>query len=405
MSEDKFSKIDRYRGAAPHMYGGLDLYSHQKIGNDLTIKSSQVGSIRRDFQRLVYNTTSSPSTAMTSGDFSDFNINLQQDLVCNDLWLKLNWLNSTGAAATISPSPLQIDRVQFYQDGSSLLQEIRGEDIWLALNDLDQHTFDQYLQVMNTSSTYGIGASVANGDTAEYWVPLLGAFLANDIYLHQLRGNMIVRVYWRGSQCVEVGSLPTLTAAQLYIYGYKPGPSDKAMLNQRYQNNALDFRVLQNRRAINQLTIAASSTYNLRLDGVTGLVAYMEFLVENPTRSGANLRQTLDYLASLELKYAGGASMQNNHAYTANEMFNIIRAKKHRGDLAQNQRVWTVGFGDSVSAMVERGWADGGCVFTGDESVEVVSNASATGSVNITCYYKVYSIIRIKDGKCSVHIA
>ena len=153
MTENVFKKVDNYRGSKAHAYGGVDIYQHQRVG-DLTLQMSNVPSVRRWFERMTYNTTSSPSTAFSSGGFSDFQIPLGQNFVCEDLFLKLSITNNTGAGATLSPSPLIIDRIQVMQHGSNVLQELRGEEIFIGLNDLDRHEFDQLVPIMNMDTTY-----------------------------------------------------------------------------------------------------------------------------------------------------------------------------------------------------------------------------------------------------------
>jgi hypothetical protein len=403
MSDQVFQKAASRPEARPHVYGSVEPYQHQKLGG-LTVPTRSVAVVNRFYQQRVFNPIGGVSTAFASGGFTDIEIRNGDQFVTSDAWLKLN-LTDLGAGSSICPSPLLIQRVEVYGNGGALeLQRIPGRSIFFTwLPSIDRQDLADWAPLMRmNAATYGAGAAIGAGATVDAYIPLLGTVFYDQIFLAGLQADMMLRIYWN-PLAVEAGVMPTCNSCQLLLGGYQLPPADNQAMMQKYRNNKLDWRVLLDREAMQSFSVAANQLYNRRLEGVHGVVTQLWFLMQNPVQSGSNLRQALDYIASHELKNHTGSSLTSGRLITTDENRYMLQPKWIEGNIGSSIPVQLYCWGDSQTHSSLHKSIDGFWVTEGTDQLDIRTNGSATGNVQLTVLYKQAAILSLNRGVWSVH--
>jgi hypothetical protein len=221
----------------------------------------------------------------------------------------------------------------------------------------------------------------------------LGTIFYDQIFLAGIQADLMVRVYW-SPLSVEVGVMPTCNSCQLLLGGYTLPPSDNQAMRQKYRNNKLDWRVLLDREAMQSFSVAANQLYNRRLEGVHGVITQL---------TGANIRQALDYIASHELKNHTGSSLTSGRLITSDENRYMLAPKWIEGNISASIPVQIYCWGDSQTHSSHHKSIDGFWVTEGTDQLDIRTNASATGNVQLTVLYKQAAILSLNRGVWSVH--
>lgn len=244
---------------------GGDVYIH---------KSANVTEVSADNLVAVQPTTSTPPNL--NGSVVDFKPQSGVTDRFDHAWLRISLTNNDANPCTIVPSPFLLNYWQIYgSNGNALLFQQYGYEIWNEIasfsNTLEWNQLGILVGSNNTYSTAGV--TLASGASTVLYIPLFSVFASSRFFLEGLNDYLLIRFTFNPSaQNLISGVTPTVTQMQLLLRGAYDTKKVRELKMRMYKTMPLDFPLMGCQRSQFTQTIAASSSYKIQLQGITGLI-------------------------------------------------------------------------------------------------------------------------------------
>lgn len=221
---------------------------------------------------------------------------LLQTRVSIDRCILYAQINNAGALANGNPY-LAIDQLRLLTaNGNDLICQLTGKDLYNNLIMLTESEFANASAYNNVSTTWGNGSGFAAATTTDLYMPLLGMpFDGNENFPLMFSSDMILELKMKPSaDWVESGTASSVTFSQmkLYLDSMEYSPSVENALKNSIRSGSYKFAYTDTLIYRNALTLAASSTYEMTLSSINGLVAILFISVYSATTGSGNRTPT-----------------------------------------------------------------------------------------------------------------
>jgi hypothetical protein len=253
-----------------------------------------------------------PSTSVQANIWNsgqiDFRIEEQIDRIAgNGVWLRIGYSNTSGAACVLAPVNAWLNQIQVYSNNGSTLiyQQLSNMESFvinhlvMSRDEYENLAYDAYRSDANYTQTT---ISVANGESGYFYLPLCPLFWkSTHLRPYSINGNLLIRLTFNPASInISSGSL-TCTEAVLRISGYMESADQKKLVLSK-ATLPKQFFYYSVQRHIENMTLAASSVYNIRLSGITGHVNQLVFVIRSAADSASpNAQFSFSRPASFEI--------------------------------------------------------------------------------------------------------
>lgn len=316
--------------------------------------------------------------------------------------LEFDVANITGADCRMVPAPLIFRDITIYANGGSLLvQTIPGDHLFTDLAFMTTESLTSIANAANTNNTLSAGVLHPNNTSRTYAVPIFSSFLTQcNLYAPAIKNGILFRLNFRpGSDTMIAGAVSTISNVRLHIIGASlPIKHHTEILNQ-YNANQYDFRFtncLVNSIPVN---IAASSTYNLTLSGVQGMMAGA-FLVFRTGTTGTAIfgyqslfSGTFDIVDSNDRTLLGSPKRGDyNLSWEWKDQF--------QNNISQTIPLYYITHAASLRSVVDSGVMSGFNYYDNNTRIKITTDASwIAGNRTVDLFFKQYAMLRIINGR------
>jgi hypothetical protein len=156
--------------------------------------------------------------------------------------LQYTLTNTTGGPNNVIAPNFILQRVDYTNNGSSILYSTYQQELFYQNTFLDRNTYEAMAGAMNLSNSYvdlGLTVPLANGETKTYNLPLLGFWKAAKFALSGINQPLLLRFYFNPQSMIFSGGVPTTTNLSLIITGRQLKSQQKRELNELWNNGRI----------------------------------------------------------------------------------------------------------------------------------------------------------------------
>src|SRR5579885_800750 len=322
---------------------------------------------------------------LTSGSFIDIPIN--GSIPCNyidGLILQTTYSNTTGSSCRLAPSPLQINYIQILTPEGVPAQQTYGQYIYQTLiSILDDESLRPMAPALNMDYYYGPGAAIPNGGTATYWCPIPeNIFTQASIFMPAFIGKNWTFCVYFSTTAVESGSAPTLTDAQLLVFGHQLSASDYADRLVKHKKFGAVYKFSSWQTGyMTTLSMNASNIYNINLTGFNGPISDVYALIQLPYANGTSNARTFYPVSQLQLLDANGVSITGGVALTDAYFRELLFQKYFKAKVPYYLPIYYYSFADDPKVTIATANNTGSYNFGGQEQLQITTNAAGSNVV------------------------
>jgi hypothetical protein len=286
-----------------------------------------------------------------------------------------------------------------------LLYTATGQQLFVDSCVVPSETIEAAAALMNTTSSFGAGTSLASGASRSFWIPIWLApwTTSAGIFMPGFTDDLLVRVsFVPQAQIVESGASPNLnlTAAYLRMSCSIPDLDEHKRLMAEYRTGVKDFRFLHSVIQSVSQSFTASTTYNIQLSAMVGLCAWVHFFARGALSTSPNPRTFTNLVESFEFKDQAGKNINGGNIVRADFAKAFLVPYWFPGQsLHTNLNINTYAFCSSPQIVSYSGAMKGYQTLEGVEQLSITTPAgltTATYQLDIIGYF--YSILRIEKG-------
>lgn len=348
-----------------------------------------------------------PSTAVNGASFLnggqvDFKIDRGLLSILNHAYLQIKITNATGAAVTLAPMQLAVDRIEFFAgNGGNILTTVWGQSLYLS------NLFMSRDEIEGSFSNFGLAANYATtGDVLAiaaskvYYIPILHLLPAAKLHLAGLNSELTIRVWMQSSAfTILAGAHPTITDTSLILKGYEEPNSvrvgRRAVYNSAHLSLRLPYLNWMNNRDTQAL--AVSSQYTSILQSIKGVIAGLIITLRPVGFTGAT-QANYQPVASIDLHLASGESMLG-HYVRLHEDFRLEAAETFSNLFNTFKDFYVISFAEDLAGDYATGRNTGYHVFTGTEKLQFTTTATIVpGSFQIDVWALSHEHLNIVKG-------
>jgi hypothetical protein len=274
----------------------IQLQNHPNAFNDLPLQAKirnntvETYAYKNVPQRRVVvniNPTTAIATNILQGAQIDYKVEsgVLDRIGGAEVQLRIVYSNTLGAACVISTAYNFIQQVQIYSNnGSTLLYQHVNEVEQFLINTVttSRNEHENGAAYHLTSSAYATGiSSIANGQSGYIYVNITLLFWKS-IHLrpYAIESQILIRLTFNPASANISSGFMITTEAVLRISGYEESDSQKKLV----LSKAIlpkNFFYYAPQRHIESQTLAASSTYTVRLSGIHGMANQLFFVLRS----------------------------------------------------------------------------------------------------------------------------
>lgn len=291
------------------------LAEHPNSINDVAVSMSVMGekaqaftnkSVAQTRQMVFINPTSSiPSNVLSGNQTIDFRFENNIDRI-SSVYLRVLLSNTSGANFVCGIPETWISNIEIYaNNGSKLLyQSVNNLETYLINNFFtgrEEHENTTALRATNANYATGV-ITVLNNESRYFYVSISQQFWRSlHLSPYCLDGNILIRLKFGTSGSIIQSGTCNSPEALLVISGYnEPEHTKKYKLSQSLVPKLLSYYSPQRHRE--QLNLAASQKYQIRLSGIRGYANCIMFLLRSTANANSpNLQFSFDRPASFDL--------------------------------------------------------------------------------------------------------
>lgn len=331
----------------PHLIATMSTDVPEALGGPaknlgyLMAKSSEHVELQQEALVRIQPRTAVNSAAVLNAGIVEFLLNKSQISRLEELHLKLDITNSTGAAVTLSPIRAMIQQIEIFgNQGGQLLNTQRYTELYFELQHYNSNDYALRDLVENMTTPYSpLGRSLANTASTQLYLPIWTLIDGGNLHLAGLESDVMVRVTFQPSTfTIQSGTHPTVNAVELIAKGYYEKPSVMKAKLEYYKNNRTIIKYLDSQIFTISQAFAASSSYKFTLSSVSGLVAYLWIGLRPAARTAAN--QTDFTVTNGVLNYdildRSGHSISGSYPRTQREAKYIVYPQRSDNQMSLN---------------------------------------------------------------------
>lgn len=199
-------------------------------------------------------------------------------------YARIDTTNNDGAAITLAPPMLCLNKVDIYgANGNTILATYYGPELYQSLLFLNSREFDQMAGYIGVGANYATTGNVmAAGENRVYYIMLTQLLQNAKFYLGGLNSELLFRFTFESSanNLILGAALPTVNNFSMHLKGYyEPVAISKKRYELYHSPTPLLIPYINHQRMNQTLTLATSSTYEITMSGLTGIVAMVTFAV------------------------------------------------------------------------------------------------------------------------------
>ena len=362
---------------------------------------SAINIMQSDIFISVQPKTTIPASLLNGGRLK-FSTSKNQISRIKNGYIKITVSNTTGASVTLAPTQLWLQRKEIYGDngGNSLYIE---EDLepWMHNILFAENEWVNLAPMFNSNTAYSrAGVAQADGATRDYYIPLIGFLSSSHLSLAGLANDIEFELTLKPFTLIGLaGTLPNVTNCQLLLRGVYEDPQTSASRAQQYQSPYCVLRYLDNDSHKADLTLTASSQYDIVLSGVRGLVAYLIILVRAKPVTAANQATFVNAIDSFDIVDESSKSIIGSYQRNYDETAKLIYPETFDNYFNQGYYFFLVPFAEDPLMAFKTGANTGFQPFDTHNRLRFTTVAGlATGSYEVQVLAKVYNHIEINQG-------
>lgn len=290
--QDKFK-----RSHAPHLVANVSTDMPEVVGKSddgahfMIARSSAYVEVQQEaLVRIQPRTAINGATVLNSG-VVEFLLNKSQLSRLEELELKLDITNSTGAAVTLSPVRALIQQIEILgNQGGNLLNIQRYTELFFELQHYNSNDYALRDLVENMTTPYSpLGRSLANNASTQLYLPIWTLVDGGNLHLAGLTSDVMIRITFQPSAfTIQSGTHPTVNSVELIAKGYYEKKSVMDAKLKFYRDNRTIVKYLDAQTFTQSQAFAASTTYQFTLAAIDGLCAYLWIGLRPAARTASN---------------------------------------------------------------------------------------------------------------------
>jgi hypothetical protein len=320
--------------------------------------------------------------------------------------LRVAYSNTSGANCVIAIPEAWLANVQIYSNnGFTLLYQHVNEVEQFLINSvtLSRNEHENTAAYRGTLAAYATGTlTIANNQSGYLFVNIAPLFWKS-IHLrpYSVERQLLVRLTFNPAFAnISSGSMTT-TEAVLRVSGYEESDAQKKMILSKAMLPKNVFYYAPQRHIKTQ-TLAASSTYTIRLSGIHGMCNQLFFVLRAVANIGSPSNEfSFARASSFEILDESGVSQTGFTPVTESDM---IMQYGHQYDNIfinnTNAHVWS--FSQTPVADLKHGTSNGSFFFNGFASLRFTTSSTFTpGSYQFMCVALCNENLRVVKGNVS----
>jgi hypothetical protein len=380
-----------------------DMYRLHSSGKyNVPISSLKVQSRWRNTIVVDPITTVSSSSFLDGGQL-DFHIPKNGLSIADDLAVKINITNATGAACVLAPIQSCVDELDFNGTGDNPLTRRTGQELMLMNLVMDRDEFEQKRVLMgyadNNYST--AGDSIANAATVDRYIFVNGFFHVIRPHLPALNDTLKIHLKMCPSTLNLVsGSHPTVNSVQLIIRGYREPKAIRDIRRSWYHNKLPLHKPFLNPQRHHVIQVLQTSTLYSFDTKFRGVAAAILFTVRNSTETSTE-QNNYRAIDKYNIKLSSDTSLLGSYTSTNNDN-KIECAVALNNTYRANKNFYLISFSEDLISDIYTGSNHGVQAFDGTEKLEITTDASsitAGNSYRIDMYFLSREYVEINRGQ------
>jgi hypothetical protein len=175
---DNVTLASRRPGGVAHLVRGGSAYAHVK-GPTLNLRASALETLHRRQDISVYNASSQPVDALSSGGYAD--IVIRHSALISGITLKVTLEHSADKGIVLAPRDFfyMLDHIDILASGSTVIERVESEHLWLAFSRLNTSEQASIIWGLTGATAADPGVEFDMGARKTVYIPLLRSVLSD----------------------------------------------------------------------------------------------------------------------------------------------------------------------------------------------------------------------------------
>lgn len=338
-----------------------------------------------------------------AGGYDQFQINSSRTML-KRVFIKMTISNASGGNVVYLPVQLFQDISIFVNNESTLVQQIQGFDLWVSQN-LHRNTENMSMLAAaeNTTAAWAAAALLATGGTRTLYFEVPGFWRAGGFYLGHI-SKIIIRLnyYAAATYAIVSGTAAgnSISGLELITKTQDLSVEEAVELENKVPASGLAFRFLNSVYHRDNITLAASTSYDIRLTGIRGLAINMFVAGRASIASASSGAITpTDVLFSYMLCGEDGRSLTNGHYKEVSFQRYIDAAQNYDSAFLATVPVYVEEWAGSDEAFFSSGGKSLGYQPLNNNILKIVTSSTASGSYTLDIWAHVLGTLLVFPSK------
>jgi hypothetical protein len=384
-------------------------FAHMNVNNNGVLTNTNVSIDQQRNQVLINPSTAAPTTmASLAGTILEFRIENALDLI-KDVYLKVKLSNSSGGNFIHAIPDFWIENLQIlgdnggkilYQQPDNYLQVI-ADNIWRSRENHEATAIQYRGYTNNTYATTQV--TVADTATPTYYINLAEQFFeVVNFRSFATVGNLLVRLHFAPSSRLITSGTCNISSIQLRCVGFQESEAQRKLVLKNAMNPQDNHFYGYRKHTVTQ-SLAASTSYDIRLSGINGHVAMLAFVLRRTSEiSNPSTQGNVYAVASYEILDAAGKALTGHSPVDMSDMHLSYSMQFPNLFLSNyNAHIHTFCKGP-VQALLTGSW-NGGVEMNGFHTLRITTPAGFTPTTyEIVAYALVSQTLQQRKGSLTV---
>ena len=405
MSNDNVTLASRRPGSIAHLTRGSSPYAHLKGPGALNLRASAAQTLHRRQDISVFNASTQPVDALSSGGYSD--IVIRHSGLMQSISLKVTLEHPSGVALVARDLFFLFSHVDVLASGSTVIERVEAEHLWFAFTRLSPSEQAAITWGLSGGQTADPAQEFNTGTSLTVFVPFLHAMLSDHHIAVGFTTNeaITLRSYFRGPAWTGpdnvLATQPTISSFQAIVRAYEDA-HELELQRQRYLVNTVPTHLRFARPSFQKTTESMTTGRTVvRLASVHGMCTSLSILARVPGATyGLEPITTVDILqngSSIWGQPLDAVFLQSDEAPHEGLNPSAFNAGDYR---ALSLPIASVGARKGEA----RGAVLGYRVFDGS-SFELVLTGPVIADVEIVVLYQTVAVMEINRGRIGIMLS